>query len=211
MTNPILVNQDQVVQTVAALCEAEIKGELGAEHLQTVFTTPYDVLKVGGSNDLPSLAIYIHAEVEKRQNSTQLSDELLVVFDYVRMGVSTPERKTGFPPLRHVWRSIRNVLHRRSHPTLQNGDDILCGLAATDTIEDTAKVQQYSFLGSESYPWFRAQMMLTHTPDEGDASALADFLEHFTDFREPGTAKYDGDGVNEVTDTTILPPFIPAP
>ncbi len=210
MTDPILVDQDQVVKTVAILCEAEIKGELGDEHLQTVFTTPYDVLKVGGSNDLPSLAIYIHAEKEERRSSTQLREELLVVFDYVRMGVSTPERKTGFPPLRHVWRSIRNVLHRRSHPTLNNGDDILCGLAATDTVEGTAKVQQYSFLGSESYPWFRAQVMLTHTPDEGDAAALADFLEHFTDFREPGGEPHD-DPDNPVTDTTILPPFIPAP
>ena len=207
MTDPILVKQDQVVETIAALCQAEIKGDLGAEHLQTVFTTPYDVLRVGGANDLPSLAIYIHAEKEKRYNSTQLREELLVVFDYVRMSTSTPDRKINFPPLRHVWRSIRDVLHRGTHPTLSDGAKILCDLAATDTIEETAKVQQYAFLGDESYPWFRAQMMLTHTPDEGDASALSDFLEHFTDFRQPGEAEYDP----AVTDTTILPPFIPAP
>ncbi len=207
MTNPILVDQDQVVDTIAALCWAEIRGDLGEEQLQTIFTTPHDVLKVGGTNDLPSLSIWIHSEIEKRYNSTQLREDVLVVFDYVRQGVSTPERKKNFPPLRHVWRSIREVLHRRSHPTLNNGDDILCGLAGTDTIEGTAKVQQYSFLGSESYPWFRAQMMLTHTPDEGDVNALDDFLTHFTDYRKPGTDEYDP----VVTDTTTLPPFVPAP
>ncbi len=189
---------DAPLDAIAMLCSAAIVGDLGEENLCKLYKQPTG-LNIAGAKALPWLAVFVASEKQERMSSARLNDNLIVMFDYMREPGPVNDRDSAYPPLRHVWRSIRNVLETGSHPTLSDGADIMCA-AGLDVRESTPEVERYSFMGKEAYPFFRAKMLIESTPSEVDFSTLEDYLIHFTGWSQPGGDDYSP----AVDDTTNL-------
>lgn len=191
-------NVDASLDAIALLCDAAIKGDLGEENLCALFKHPAN-LEIAGRHQMPWLSIYIDSEKEERMSSSRLNSNLIVMFDYMRPPGGKNDRDTAYPPLRHVWRSIRNVLNVGLYATINGGADVLCA-AGMDVREGTPEVTKYTYMGTELYPFFRAKMLIEFTPAEVDFALLNDFLIHFTGWDQPGGDAYSP----AVDDTTNL-------
>lgn len=179
---------DASLDAIALLCDAAIKGDLGVDNIRKLFKQPTN-LQIAGMDQMPWLAIYIKSEQRERMSSVRLNDNLIVHFDYMRPPGSVVDRDPTYPPLRHVWRSIANVLEAGLYSTVNSGADVLCA-AGMDVREDTPEVMEYGYDGKELYPFFQAKMLIEFTPAEVDFSTLKDYLIHFTGWDQPGGDAY---------------------
>lgn len=192
--------KDPALDAIAMLAAAAVRGELGAEHLVAVFQDPR-TMRTLGAKELPGLAVYIESEKKNRQSSSRYCDDLVVMFDYMRQSGRVQDRGASYPPLRHVWRTIVNVLQAGLYPSVGDGEEFLCSKARLSVIDDTEQVIKYGFLGDESYPAFHATMTIRHTPAEVDFASLDDYLRHFTGYWKSGPEDYP----EPVEDETRLP------
>ncbi len=195
-----VITTDPALDTIALLASAAVKGDLGEANVVGLFKQP-TTLATAGMSKLPALAIYIESEKQQRVSSAALDDNLVVVFEYIRSATQPSTRDTTYPPLRHVWRSIRNVLEAGSYATVSAGADVM-EAASLDVNEDTPEVV-YGFMGSENYPFFRGRITIKSTPAEADFSALDDFLIHATLWTLPEGEAY---GTNFDDTTNLLGP-----
>lgn len=188
---------DATVAVLALLCNAAIKGDLAEADLVGLYQEPVP-LGMLDRTQFPVLSIWVMSEKQVRESSTRLISEMTIAFDYIREPTGRTERDTRYPPLRHVWRSIRNVLLDGSYPTVSAGADVM-GAAGLDAVED-GEAKRYGFIGEEAFPYFHAEMTIEEDPAAIDVNAIPDFLEHFTGFLKPGGAEYDP----AIDDTTNL-------
>ncbi len=191
------ITTDPALDTIALLASAAVKGDLGDANIVGLFKQP-TTLATAGMSKLPALAIYIESEKQNRRHSAALDDNLIVVFEYIRSATQASTRDTTYPPLRHVWRSIRNVLEAGSYATVSAGADVM--EAASLQVDESTPDVKYGFMGSENYPFFQGRMMIMSTPAEANFSALDDFLIHATLWTLPEGEEYD----TNFDDTTNL-------
>lgn len=193
------ITTDPALDTIAMLASAAVRGDLGDANVVGLFKQPTMLDTAGaGRSKLPALAIYIESEKQQRVSSAALDDNLVVVFEYIRSAAKPALRDTAYPPLRHVWRSIRNALEAGSYATLSAGADIM-EAASLDVDENTPEVT-YGFMGAENFPTFRGRITIKSTPAEANFSALDDFLIHATLWTLPEGEAYD----TNFDDTTNL-------
>ena len=192
---------DVQVNTIVTLCEAAIRGDLGADSLIGVFKDPRHLV-VLTEMELPGLSVYVDSEKKQRMSSTRYVDNLMVFFDYMQPATMVEERDVQYPPLRHVWRSIVNVLQAGKHASINGGAEFLCSAAALEVVDGTEEVIKYGVVKDNAHPFFHARMMIEHTPADVDWNALDDFLKHFSGYTLPGGDEYDT-GI-PINDTTLL-------
>jgi len=201
---------DAPIAAIAALARGAIQADLGADVLVAVYSDPRNLFTIPASQ-LPALCVHRVNERTRRQSSTQLVDDITVGFEYALPSTSVDGRAARWPTLSAVWRSLSRAVLAGSHPAVSGGADVLSPAGIWADGEE-ARVLQYTLVegGRDDvpdmrarHPIFFAQIAVTHTPDEGDASALNDFLRFHMSFDKPPECPDDGEPLIEMN--VILP------
>lgn len=201
---------DAPIDAIAALVRGAIQADLGADVLVAVYSDPRNLFTIPASQ-LPALCVHRVSQRTRRESSTQLVDDVVVGFEYALPSTSTDDRGARWPTLAAVWRSLSRAVLAGKHPAVSSGADVLLAAGVWAEGED-ARVLQYTLVegGRDDapdmrprHPIFIAQIGVKVAEDEGDASALNDFLRFHMSFDKPPECPDDGEPLIEMN--VILP------
>jgi hypothetical protein len=177
---------DAPLSAIAALVRGALLADFGAGIVVVVYEDPR-ALDTVHATKLPGLCIYRASERRRRRNSVDLVRDVTVSFDYVLPATPLENRNERWPALQEIWNAIADVVIAGKHAAVSSGDPVL-SLAGVNVEQENSAQATYGFAdgGGKSYPFFRGQIVIAHTPEGVNVDDLDDFLRFYASFDAPG-------------------------
>lgn len=192
---------DPPLSAIAALVRGALLADLGAGIVVAVYEDPRALDTLAGTK-LPALCIYRASERRRRRNSVDLVRDITVSFEYVLPATPLENRNERWPALQTIWNAIADVVIAGRHEAVSSGAAVL-SLAGVNVEQENSAQATYGFAdgGGKSYPFFRGQIAVAHTPQGVNVDDLDDFLRFYASFDAPG-----GDHSNPLIEATATLP-----